>query len=119
MDMRGFITISRIEEETICPDPQNCRHYSTFILPVFASRLAMAGVDPLTKQQLGGWKTLQMVLRYAHLSPDHKRAALGRLISYRTDTTTGTRQETRIGTIQADNGKYTRELVPGAGVEPA
>jgi integrase len=45
----------------------------------FASRLAMAGVDPLTIQQLGGWKTLQMVQRYAHLSPDHKRQAIERL----------------------------------------
>jgi len=34
MDMRGFITIPRIEEETIRPDPQNRWHYSTFILPV-------------------------------------------------------------------------------------
>ena len=36
VDMRGFIMISRIEEETIWPDPQNCRHYYTFILPVLA-----------------------------------------------------------------------------------
>jgi len=36
MDMRGFIVISRIEEETIWPDSQNCWHYSTFILPVLA-----------------------------------------------------------------------------------
>ena len=41
--------------------------------------MAMAGVDPLTIQQLGGWKTLQMVQRYAHLSPDHKRQAIERL----------------------------------------
>jgi len=41
----------------------------------------MAGVDPLTIQQLGGWKTLQMVQRYAHLSPDHKRQAIERLES--------------------------------------
>ena len=54
----------------------------------FASRLAMAGVDILTIKELGGWKTLTMVQRYAHLSPDHKRAALGRLISGRTDTAT-------------------------------
>jgi len=45
----------------------------------FASRLAMAGVDPLTIQQLGGWKTLQMVQRYAHLSPDHTRQVIERL----------------------------------------
>lgn len=45
----------------------------------FASRLAMAGVDLLTIKDLGGWETLQMVERYAHLSPDHKRQAIERL----------------------------------------
>ncbi len=54
--------------------------------PTFASRLAMAGVDPLTIQQLGGWKTLQMVQRYAHLSPDHKRQAIERLSAAATNT---------------------------------
>ena len=39
----------------------------------FASRRAMAGVDLLTIKELGGWKTLAMVERYAHLSPDHTR----------------------------------------------
>jgi site-specific recombinase XerD len=42
----------------------------------FASRLVMAGVDPLTLQKLGGWKTLSMVQRYSHLSPGHLRAAV-------------------------------------------
>jgi integrase len=41
--------------------------------------MAMAGADPMTIQQLGGWKTLQMVQRYSHLSPDHKRQAIERL----------------------------------------
>ena len=45
----------------------------------WASRLAMAGVDLLTIKELGGWKTIQMVQRYAHLSPDHKRQAIERL----------------------------------------
>jgi site-specific recombinase XerD len=31
----------------------------------FASRLVMAGVDLRTVQELGGWKTLSMVLRYS------------------------------------------------------
>jgi hypothetical protein len=43
--------------------------------------MAMAGVDPMTIQQLGAWRTLQMVQRYAHLSPDHKRQAIERLTS--------------------------------------
>jgi len=47
----------------------------------FASRLVMAGVDPLTVQELGGWKTLGMVQRYAHLAPSHLQAAVERLVS--------------------------------------
>jgi integrase len=46
----------------------------------WASRLSMAGVDPRTLQELGGWKTLGMVERYSHLSPDHLRAAVERLV---------------------------------------
>ncbi len=79
----------------------------------------MAGVDLLTIKELGGWKTLVMVQRYAHLSADHKRTALGRLISHRTDTATDTRQETGISADQAGKGNYAIVMVPGAGVEPA
>src|SRR6266496_1519843 len=50
----------------------DCRH-------TFTSRLAMAGVDLYTIQRAGGWKTQVMVQRYAHLSPDHMRAAVERL----------------------------------------
>lgn len=45
----------------------------------FASRLAMAGVDPRTIQDLGGWRSLAMVERYTHLSPTHKAAAVERI----------------------------------------
>jgi site-specific recombinase XerD len=45
----------------------------------FASRLVMAGVDLRTVQELGGWRTLAMLQRYAHLSPGHLRAAVERL----------------------------------------
>ena len=45
----------------------------------FASRLAMGGVDLYTVQRAGGWKSQAMVQRYAHLSPDHMRAAVERL----------------------------------------
>ena len=40
----------------------------------------MAGVDLRTVQELGGWKTPSMVARYAHLAPDHLRAAVERLV---------------------------------------
>ena len=49
--------------------PHTLRH-------TFASRLAMAGVDLRTIQELGGWKDLSLVERYSHLSPNHKARAV-------------------------------------------
>ena len=59
----------------------------------FASRLAMAGVDTYTIKELLGHKTLDMVSRYAHLSPSHQRQAVDRLIQGRSGTCTGTGAE--------------------------
>lgn len=42
----------------------------------FASHLVMQGSDFKTVQELMGHKTIQMTLRYSHLSPDHKRKAV-------------------------------------------
>jgi integrase len=47
----------------------------------FASRLAMEGVDLLAIKDLGGWKSLAMVQRYAHLSPSHRSQAIERLVT--------------------------------------
>jgi len=47
----------------------------------FASRLVMAGVDLRTVQELLGHKSILMTMRYAHLSPDHKRMAMEALES--------------------------------------
>jgi len=47
----------------------------------FASRLAMEAVDLLAIKDLGGWKSLAMVQRYAHLSPEHHRDAIERLVT--------------------------------------
>jgi integrase len=60
----------------------------------FASRLAMAGVDLYTVQRAGGWKTQSMVQRYAHLSPDHIRAAVERLAEGTSVGGTGTKTGT-------------------------
>lgn len=45
----------------------------------FASRLVMAGVNLRTVQELMGHKTITMTARYAHLSPEHRTAALEKL----------------------------------------
>jgi site-specific recombinase XerD len=46
----------------------------------WASRLTMKGVDPRTLQTLGGWRSLVIVERYSHLSPDHLRRAVEKLV---------------------------------------
>jgi integrase len=46
----------------------------------FASRLVRAGVDLKSVKELGGWRSLVMVERYAHLSPEHLHRAIERLV---------------------------------------
>ena len=46
----------------------------------FASRLVMAGVDLRMVQELGGWRSLAMVQKYAHLAPEHRLAAVEALV---------------------------------------
>jgi site-specific recombinase XerD len=45
----------------------------------FASHLVKLGVDLYTVMELGGWKSLEMVMRYSHLAPDHKQMAVNKL----------------------------------------
>ena len=67
----------------------DCRH-------TFASRLAMLGEDLYTVQRAGGWKTQAMVQRYAHLSPDHIKAAVERLVNAGSNRPTGTKTGTSL-----------------------
>ena len=45
----------------------------------FASWLALNHTPLLTIKELGGWQSLDMVERYAHLIPDQKREAIKKL----------------------------------------
>src|SRR5207302_3181352 len=61
----------------------------------FASRLVMAGVDLRTVQELMGHKTIQMTMRYAHLAPAHKLAAVEKLAAgWQANRPTDTRTDT-------------------------
>jgi len=66
----------------------------------FCSQLVMAGVDINTVKELAGHKTLQMTLRYSHLSQSHKQRAVD-VLAKRLDTKQLTENEDDINQSDA------------------
>jgi site-specific recombinase XerD len=68
----------------------------------YISRLVMAGVDLRTVQELAGHKDIKMTIRYAHLAPAHKLAAVDRLAEYRKEQEkAGALETTRLSLVSA------------------
>ena len=63
----------------------------------FATRLIQAGVDVYTVQKLGRWKTISMVLRYAHHQPESLRGGAEVLDRLRRESSTPLAQSSTIG----------------------
>ena len=68
--------------------PQRFRFHD--LRHTFASQLVMNGVPLITVKELLGHKSIEMTMRYAHLSQDHRRKAVNTLLENRhqMDTTT-------------------------------
>lgn len=47
----------------------------------FASKLVQAGVDLNTTRELLGHADIKMTLRYSHLAPEHRAAAVAKLVA--------------------------------------
>jgi site-specific recombinase XerD len=70
---RGWFSTA-LEEAKIQEYTWHCNRHT------FASRLVMAGVDLRTVAELLGHRTLQMVMRYSHLAPEHQASVVDRLV---------------------------------------
>jgi integrase len=70
---RGWFSTA-LDEAKVLDYTWHCNRHT------FASRLVMAGVDLRTVAELLGHRTLQMVMRYSHLAPEHQAAAIDRLV---------------------------------------
>lgn len=79
----------------------------------FASRLVMAGVDLRTVQELMGHKTIQMTVRYAHLAPQHRLAAVQRLCDTEAIQieSSDTKSDTTTEAVKSENTPETAQVI--------
>jgi hypothetical protein len=98
---RGFFSTA-LEEASISDYIWHCNRHT------FASRLVMAGVDLRTVAELRGHRTLQMVMRYAHLAPEHQASAVDCLVNNGTE---GTKSDTGTSQVNVAVHHNDRELI--------
>jgi integrase len=82
----------------------------------FASRLVQRGVPLNTVRDLLGHGTVQMSLRYAHLAPDQRRAAVAKLNEKPILALT---LRLPWNGFPADGSNYLKEMVEREGIEPS
>lgn len=70
---------------TACTDADIISLYFHDLRHIFASKLVMASIDLSTVRELLEHKSLEMTLRYSHLSPNHKKRAVD-VLSKQMDT---------------------------------
>jgi site-specific recombinase XerD len=90
---------SALEEAKIEEYTWHCNRHT------FASRLVMAGVDLRTVAELLGHRTLQMVMRYSHLAPEHQASAVDRLVKL------GNRRDTKPDTGRSAAKTINRRMI--------
>jgi integrase len=89
-------TIEQLAFNKKVNDPRDKVSFHT-LRHTFASWLAYQGTPLLTIKELGGWRSLGMVERYAHLIPDQKREAIAQLEQNRVSKTNDSKHISRIG----------------------
>jgi integrase len=93
---RGWFPTA-LEEAKIKAYTWHCNRHT------FASRLVMAGVDLRTVAELLGHRTLQMVMRYSHLAPEHQASAVDRLVKSKNQR--DTKSDTGASKLEANKNK--------------
>jgi site-specific recombinase XerC len=74
----------------------------------FANRLVVRGVDLRTVQELMGHQSMDMTLRYSHLSPQHQLEAVQRLDQQPSDTRTDTKPAAKRAVVRKRRSKTSK-----------